>query len=213
MKKRMLAVMLPVAAFVALAGTGFGVWVFNTTTAASKDASYNVANAVSVGALTLAPTTTGDDKIVLDGDTSKEDLTLSYNTTITASEVVGGGKTGGDAYAAWGNNDASTNDIDVTYNFKVELKGGLNDYLTATVACTTNSNFATSGTNYVEKYAGLKASDVKTETYTITLAWKTTGSNVKPTTLDAYNTMLEAMEAEGTGIYITASVVDAALAA
>jgi len=213
MKKRMLAVMLPVAAFVALAGTGFGVWVFNTTTAASKDASYNVANAVSVGALTLAPTNTGDDKIVLDGDTSKEDLTLSYNTTITASEVVGGGKTGGDTYSNWADNDASTTDIDVKYNFKVELKGGLNDYLTAAVACSTNKDFSANGTDYVKKYASVKASDKKTETYTITLAWKTTGSNVKPTTLDAYNTMLGAMKAVDTGIYITASVVSAALAA
>jgi len=199
MKKRMLAVMLPVAAFVALAGTGFGVWVFNTASSASQVASYNVTNAISVGAISI---TADDNSITLDQKNS--DLQLKYSTKVTASEVVGGGRTGGTAYSDWANNSAATADIDVTYNFKVELNEKMSTYLNNATITSTASSYKAG--DFVQKYTSVANNTVETETYTINFTWK-----AQPNTLAAYNKMLTDLKT-GT-ITITAAVVTAALAA
>ena len=195
----MLAVMLPVAAFVALAGTGFGVWVFNTASTASQVASYNVTNAISVGAISI---TADDNSITLDQKNS--DLQLKYSTKVTASEVVGGGRTGGTAYADWANNSAVTADINVTYNFKVELNDKMSKYLNDAAITSTASSYKAG--NFVQKYTSVANDTTESETYTIDFTWK-----AQPTTLAEYNTMLTDLNT-GT-ITVTAAVVTAALAA
>ena len=196
MKKRMLAVMLPVAAFVALAGTGFGVWVFNTTTAASTSADFTVANAVSVDGLKL---TAKDNKIVIDktGE-SDSDLALEYTLGATIDIEKGAVGTYTSAYAYTDNKTASS--LSVKYNFTVTLAGGMETYFDASVA--TPEGLTLEGGTYNVTYT---ADVVESKDFAITLAWKT---DKEPATLAEYTTMNADLK-DGGQINIAASVASA----
>ena len=103
MKKRMLAVMLPVAAFVALAGTGFGVWVFQNANAVKASASYNVANAVALNGMTVKSTGT----VVLDQSAIINSVSLAVG--VDYEEIKGNfGTADGNTYTYDSNDAANT---------------------------------------------------------------------------------------------------------
>jgi len=200
MKKRMLAVMLPVAAFVALAGTGFGVWVFNNTTAASTSADFTVANAVSVDGLTL---TAKDNKIVID-KTGEPDCDLALEYTLGATIDIEKGAVGtytAPDYAYTDNKTASS--LSVKYNFTVTLTGGMETYFDVSVA--TPEGLTLEGGTYNVTYT---ANVVESKDFAITLAWKT---GKEPTTLTEYTTMNADLK-DGGKINIAASVASASAA-
>jgi hypothetical protein len=187
MKKRMLAVMLPVAAFVALAGTGFGVWVFNETSNVSTHAGYSVTNAYSVGAIILAKgTAAGDDTITL--DQNNPDFQLKYVTTSGVTEALGGSSAAGESQGDWTANAASdTFKVKANYKFEVVLGGGLEKYIAIKSIDRETNNAVTSGSAFDVTYASVTKNSVLTETYNIEFEWK---PDMKPTTIAAYNTMV-----------------------
>ena len=207
MKKRMLAVMLPVAAFVALAGTGFGVWVFNATSNYSTHAGYSVTNAYSVGSISLAKgTKAGDDTITL--DQNNPDFQLKYVTTSNVTEALGGSSAAGESQGAWKDNTTSdTFKVTANYKFEVVLGGGLDNYIAIKSINreTINSNAVISGTAFDVTYSFVTKDSVLTETYDIEFEWN---SDKNPATIEAYTTMVGAVKT-GT-ITLTATLNSAA---
>jgi len=188
----MLAVMLPVAAFVALAGTGFGVWVFNATSNGSTThAGYSVTNAYSVGSISLAKgTNAGDDTITL--DQNNPDFQLKYVTTSKVTEALGGSSAAGESQGAWGVNTTSdTFKVKANYKFEVVLGGGLDNYIAIKSINRETSNAVTSGTAFDVTYSSVTKDSVLTETYDIEFDWK---SDNKPATIDAYIKMVNAVK-------------------
>jgi hypothetical protein len=195
MKKRMLAVMLPVAAFVALAGTGFGVWVFNSTTEAKTSADFTVTNAVSVDGLTL---TGKDNTIVIDQGTDA-DLSLTY--TLGATIDIEKGAVGTYTAPDYVYSDVKTaSSLSVKYNFTVTLAGGMETYFTASVG--TPSGMGHTGATYDVEYT---ADTSESKDFVITLAWV---SEKKPDTLAEYKDMRDDLK-DGGQINIAASVASA----
>ncbi len=187
----MLAVMLPVAAFVALAGTGFGVWVFNATSNSSTHAGYSVTNAYSVGSISLAKgNTAGDDTITL--DQNNPDFQLKYVTTSNVTEALGGSSAAGESQGAWeGNTTSDTFKVTANYKFEVVLGGGLDNYIAIKSINRETSNTVTSGTAFDVTYSSVTKDSVLTETYDIEFDWK---SGQKPATIGTYITMVNAVK-------------------
>ncbi len=206
MKKNLLAVVLPVAAFVALAGTGFGAWIFSTASSEADVNSYSVTNAYTVGAIDLAKT---DDTIVL--DQTNPDFAIAYKTDIKVEEAVGGTHGSNDdasAYKDWVDNAAAKANITATYNFGVALGGNLETYLEVKSITRTTDNTVTNGADFTVDYANVGHNDVKTENYAIAFDWKT---SAKPETMEAYKAMVTAVKT-GT-ITLTAKLVKVAFTA
>ena len=136
MKKRMLAVMLPVAAFVALAGTGFGVWVFNETTAANTSADFIVTNAVSVDAVkaVVSGELTLDQEVVV-GSANYEAIADKNNTVSLALSADYTGLTGVEGKYSTGTSTYSYTDVTAAsaikfkYEVKTTIAGGLENYI------------------------------------------------------------------------------------
>ena len=197
----MLAVMLPVAAFVALAGTGFGVWVFNSTTEAKTSADFTVTNAYSVGAISI---TADDNSITL--DQNNPDFQLKYVTTSNVTEALGGSSAAGESQGAWKDNTTSdTFKVKANYKFEVVLGGGLENYIAIKSINRETSNAVTSGTAFDVTYSSVTKDSDLTETYDIEFKWN---SDKKPATIGAYTTMVDAVKT-GT-ITLTATLNSAA---
>jgi hypothetical protein len=199
MKKRMLAVMLPVAAFVALAGTGFGVWVFNSTTAASDSADFIVTNAVSVDSVKVAVS----GELTLDQEGSDAETILDTNNTISlALSADYTGLTGvegkyTDKYTYTDVTAASA--IKFNYDVKTEIKGGLATYVKLATL---------TGDDKVE-VASASTDEATAKTLAVKFAWV---EGAKPTTKDEYNTMVSAIKNSGE-INFTVTLTDLAVAA
>ena len=198
MKKRMLAVMLPVAAFVALAGTGFGVWVFNNTNAASAGANYTVTDAVAMDGLTLNLT---DKSLTLDQNSSDD---LQIAGTIGANiDIEAGGV--GTATAATTNEWAgATVGETLRANYKVEVANGLSTYITVKDV-TVGSVKQTTGFSFAQSWTEDTLNDSKS--ITVNFAW----TSSKPTTMKGYTDMITAIK--GKAITVTVSVSDVTFAA
>jgi hypothetical protein len=211
MKKRMLAVMLPVAAFVALAGTGFGVWVFNTNSTATAYGDFEVTDAVSMDKMILDLT---DKKITLDQDTTNNmsDFAIGGKigvTTIDTSKGMVGSANASGTYTYTGTG-TDMSSLKANYNVTVTVGGGLATYIdVATIKVgTAEAVAAVSGAKktFAQTFALTDTSDKKD--LAITFKWN---DGEKPQTMDAYKKMVTAL-ADGT-ITVAGEVSDVAFVA
>lgn len=69
MRKKFFSIIIPLTSFIALVGTGFGVWVFQTNTSTTKHANFEVTDAFSVSRLSIAMDPTDDDIVLDESDT------------------------------------------------------------------------------------------------------------------------------------------------
>jgi hypothetical protein len=198
MKKRMLAVMLPVAAFVALAGTGFGVWVFNTTTAASAGANYTVTDAVAMDGLTL---NLSDKSLILDQGVSD----LKIGGTIGAKiDIEHGGV--GTATAATTNEWApATGDETLKANYKVAIENGLSAYIAVKDVKVADAAAQETGFSFAQTWTADATDDSKA--LEINFEW----TDAKPTTMKGYTDMIDAINNKA--ITVTVSVTDVTFSA
>ncbi len=199
MKKRMLAVMLPVAAFVALAGTGFGVWVFNETTAASAGANYTVTDAVAMNGLTLSLT---DKELVLDQTAS--DLQISGTIGATIDMEHGGVGTANAADATKNTWADSTESQTLTAKYNVAIANGLSEYITVKDVKIAEADAQTSGFSFAQTWTA-DATDSKA--ITVNFEW----TAKKPSKMSDYTAMIAAIKDKA--IAVTVSVSDVAFAA
>ena len=175
MKKRMLAVMLPVAAFVALAGTGFGVWVFQNANAVKASASYNVANAVALNGMTVKSTGT----VVLDQSAIINSVSLAVG--VDYEEIKGNfGTADGNTYT-YDSNDAANTAIKVEYKVEVAISAGLAEY----IKCDTIGGEA-AGTTMTFASVTADTTDTTDQDLAVVFSWNV---GKKPTTLAEFTTM------------------------
>ena len=148
MKKNALAVLLPVAAGVALSGTGFGVWVFsNNIEAKNAYVGFQVEPAVNFTQfeevdvkVTNANDSNVTDKLVLDQDyinaTSGEawDVTLNWTLDYEVIDGVIGATDNAGTYKYDANQTVSDDDITAKYSSlsidaTCSITGGLKNYV------------------------------------------------------------------------------------
>ena len=209
MKKNALAVLLPVAAGVALSGTGFGVWVFsNKIEAKNAYVGFQVEPAVNftkfedVGVkVTNTNDSTVDDKLVLDQDYINATSGNAWNVTLNWTldyEVIDGvigttDKAGTYKYDA--NTEVSKNDIEnklgsLEIYVTTTVDGGLGKYIQASLP---KDSFPLNASGYNIK---LDESAKKiTGNYTFKFAPTSTYNEVK--SIEAYKNMVAAIKKDG----------------
>ncbi len=210
MKKNALAVLLPVAAGVALSGTGFGVWVFSNEVAAKNAyVGFQVEPAVNftqfedvVVNVSNANDTSVTDKLVLDQDYIGLESGKAWNVTLNWTldyEVIAGvtgtvdKATGSYTYAD--NTTVSKNDIEERLG-SLEIKvtttvaGGLGKYVQASIG-EDSFNLIASGYNIKLDESAKKI----TGNYTFKFAPTSTYNGIK--TIEAYKEMVAAIKADG----------------
>ena len=192
MKKRMLAVMLPVAAFVALAGTGFGVWVFNETAVATANASYKIENAVSTGMTAKATGT-----VVLDQAAIRNGISIAVG--VNYEEIKGNfGTANGETYS-YGKNDLAASAVKVEYNVAVALSADLAEY----IKCDTIGGEAAGTTKTFDSITVSTTSDTDQD-LAVVFSW---ADGKKPETAVAYKTMNDKLADETIKFTVTATKV------
>ena len=191
MKKRMLAVMLPVAAFVALAGTGFGVWVFNNTNSASASADYTVTDAVAMDGLTLDLT---DKSLTLDQNA----FDLQIAGTIGAKIDIAHGGVGTATAATTNTWEDSTKTATLTANYNVAVTNGLSTYITVKNVKVGTAEAQTTGFKFSQSWT---ATTNDSKALVINFDWAS-----KPSTIDEYKAMVTAIQNKA--ITVTVSVSD-----
>jgi hypothetical protein len=197
MKKRMLAVMLPVAAFVALAGTGFGVWVFNETTAASAGANYTVTDAVAMNGLTLELT---DKDLVLDQNSSDLQIAGTIGAKIDM-EHGGVGTAQSELTNKWSD---STGSQTLTAKYNVAIDNGLSTYIAVKDVKVADAVAQTTGFSFPQTWTA-DATDSKA--IVVNFEW----TAAKPGNMKAYTDMIAAIKTKA--ITVTVSVSDVAFVA
>jgi hypothetical protein len=189
MRKSLLAVVLPVAAFVALAGTGFGVWVFNTTTESKVGADFVVTNAVSLDGLQAS--TSG----ILTLDQADDTFTTQSNVVLNVKanyEAIQGVKgDAADKSTSYTYTDNAASGATLKLNIAGVIAGGLEKY----VAIDSIAN-VTAG---VSAPITLGTTETVSEDYAVTFKW-----SAKPTTLQGYKDMLK--DAKTSTVIFTVSV-------
>ncbi len=195
MKKNLLAVVLPVAAFVALAGTGFGAWVF-TTGAQSADVNANV--------LVTDAVTVGDIKAVAGGvitldqaENSFGNPTLNVKVDYTAIAGYANQEADGDLAIM---DPADNTAVKFDLKYTVSYAGGVDTYIKATKIGDNNLAENTVTVSKTNVTADLD------ETLNVTFAWQN-----RPTDVAGYNAMIT--ELKDAKITYTVEILNLALAA
>jgi hypothetical protein len=217
------SVILPVAAFVALAGTGFGVWVFDSTQSDQKSGDFEATDAVGLDGLTLD--ISGNRGIVLDQKDSGCDWTIGGTVNVAVdfnAGVVGTAK----AYKDYTYDDATyygKPTLTYSYGIDITITGGLEKYIAVasikvgddakTVATSSTSPTATA--KFPQTVTDVTVTDNK-KAVTATFAWNTenldgdANDTMKPSTKAQYDAMVKTLSSGQ--INIVASVSDAAMA-
>lgn len=211
MKKRMLAVMLPVAAFVALAGTGFGVWVFQTNASASASADYVVTDAVTIDAVSC--TVTGSLKLdqekavgsdnyeSISDDNNSISLALSADYNGLAGQT--GEATGNDYTYTPGSAETK---IKYNYHIVTSVTGSIATYVKASTV--NGVAFSVDGNDIA--MANVNTDLLTKKDVAVKFAWVSTK---KPTTMAEYKTMVDALAAKDSKITFTITVTSLAAVA
>ena len=209
MKKNALAVLLPVAAGVALSGTGFGVWVFsNKIEAKNAYVGFQVEPAINFTQfedvdvkVSNANDSTVTDKLVLDQDyvglATGEAWNVTLNWTLDYEVIAGvnGTTTKDGTYTYTDNTTVEKNDIEnklgsLSVKVKTTVDGGLGKYIQASVG---EDSFPLNASGYNIK---LDDSAKKiTGNYTFKFAPTSTYNAVK--TIELYKDMVKAIKADG----------------
>ena len=222
MKKKALALLLPLTAGVALTGTGFGIWVFNKEVNDTVNGQIGLTSAIEAHGLTITNETGKDlgddeflaDKIILDQDdtVSKMSQKIYFKLNIDSS------------------NGANYATKDVTVPFQIEclakLPSGLENYIqlkefshnhdtlesltlkssevrTDGIYSLFNGVFKFNAADFEEGYL-LENTTYKSYTFNLTYSYewkKTTGgtnTTMKPTTYDQYNKVRKILNADST---------------
>jgi len=177
MKKSLLNTILPIAAFIAISGTGFGVWVFNNTTTTTAYADFSITDAASLDGLTINLI---DNNITLDQTAS--DLVIGGNLgcNIDLEHGMAGTVNASNNYEYTTN---TTNlSLAVDYQIKVTLGGNLGDYLGVESVTFITTTSSTAPYIFSETYT---SSNTYTSTFNVQLKWIN-----MPTTKDDYETMV-----------------------
>ncbi len=177
MKKRFLNTILPIAAFIALSGTGFGFWVFNNTSTVTSYADFSITDAASLDGLTINLI---DNGIILDQTSS--DLTIGGNLGCNIDLEHGMAGT----VNASNNYEYTTNTTNLSlafdYQIKVTLGGNLGDYLAVDSVTFITTTSSTAPYIFSATYT---SSNTYTSTFKVQLKWIN-----MPTTKDDYETMV-----------------------
>jgi hypothetical protein len=196
MTKKILSAVLPALTFLALTGTGFGVWVFNADNDSQVEyANYEVTSAAGLNGLTLNLT---DSNIILDA--SGSDLTIGGNLGCTINlekGIVGTVNASNDGYDV--TETSGTLDLKVNYHIAIAFTGGIEKYL-STDTITLDSVSPTSSTTYdFAKDYSLSG----TYSYALSVSFKWTAF---PSSIDDYTEMVKTIKSADSKITITASI-------
>jgi hypothetical protein len=190
MKKRIDLLILPIVAFAAIAGTGFGAWYFVTNnTTATAGANFEITAAKSVGDFTVA--TSG--KIILDqtaamtagvGDANRPALVVTNGDVSTTGSYDGVASNNGTSYS-YSYSSGTALDTKVYYTISCTIGGGLETYVSLTGITNTTDAYKVT----------IDGSKVSATLYP-QFAW----TAAKPETKAAYDTMVTNC-AEGTIVF------------
>jgi len=208
MKKRLLTGLIPFTAFIALAGSGFGVWIFNSTETTTSYADFSVTNAVALSGLTMGLDTTS---LNIDQTSSSFSIKETVSCDVNFEDGIIGtydASNKGYTYDPY----TGTSTLSCNYNLQAYVFGGLANYIYPTsITCdskpltsTSNQGSCTSKTD-LGSYGSIQGTEEQTyttsltannnkKTYTINFAWcndsnEETGGDgtMKPDTKEEYD--------------------------
>lgn len=210
MKKSLLSGLIPFAAFIALAGSGFGAWVFSSIETATTSANFKVTNAISLSGLTI---NVDSSSLTLNQSSSNFSVKETVSCAVDFEDgIIGTYDTDNKAYTY--DPYTGTNTLNCNYNLKAYVFGGLANYIypisitydsdsltttSSSGSCTSAETLGTYGSiegTSVQSFTSSLTAEKNKKTYTINFAWcidsnEETGGNgtMKPDTQEEYTAM------------------------
>lgn len=207
MSRKILSVVLPALTFLALSGTGFGVWVFQTDTGSNTEhANFEVTDAFSVSGLSIAMDSS-DDEIVLD----ESDTDMKVKAYVTASiDFVNGliGTYKVDDYE-YKSADLTSKKIRVSYTLDSTVGGKLGDFIELSkVYVTTEDDLGTTKPFiYSKDYTYNNTNNITdTLSFSFLYKWK---ANKAPSTREDFSNLNTALSDTASVFKVSAEITDA----